>query len=216
MMRKSALFFLMAAGVLLLLSCAPKKATAEKSQGSAGNASVPGTTSTPAAEKASGSAAPGSVNEMLLKAGFAVPKAEVEASDFTLQSLDGKSVSLASYKGSLVFLSFWATWCGPCKQELPSVQALYEKLKSKGLLIVAVDVMEENKTVNDFVKANRMTFPVLLDADGRVGGEYDARSIPTNYIVDRAGKILARVVGYDGTPWDSPARIALFEKLLAM
>ena len=213
MMRKPALFFLAAAAVLLLLSCAPKKAPAETSQTGADNASVSGTTGA-AAEKAT--AVPGGVKEMLLKAGFAVPKAEVDASDFTLESLDGKSVSLASCKGSLVFLSFWATWCGPCKQELPSVQALYEKLKSRGFLIVAVDVMEENKTVNEFVKANRMTFPVLLDADGRVGGEYDARSIPTNYIVDRKGKILARVVGYDGTPWDSPQRVALFEKLLAM
>jgi thiol-disulfide isomerase/thioredoxin len=207
MMRKPELLFLTAAAVLLLLSCAPKKAPAAAGQGSAESASVPGDP---------GSAAPGSINEMLLKAGFAVPKAEVASSDFTLESLDGKSVSLASYKGSLVFLSFWATWCGPCKQELPSAQALYEKLRSKGFLIVAVDVMEDNKTVSAFVKANHMTFPVLLDSNGKVGGEYDARSIPTNYIVDRKGKILARIVGYDGTPWDSPARVALFEKLLAM
>jgi thiol-disulfide isomerase/thioredoxin len=216
MTRRPVLFFLTAAVVLLLLSCTPKKAPAGESQNGAGGTEAPGADSTAAAEKVPASAAPGSVNEMLLKAGFAVPKADVDASDFTLQSLDGKTVSLASYKGSLVFLSFWATWCGPCKQELPSAQALYEKLKAKGFLIVAVDVMEEGKTVKDFVKANRMTFPVLLDSDGRVGGEYDARSIPTNYILDRKGKILARVVGYDGIPWDSPARIALFEKLLAM
>jgi thiol-disulfide isomerase/thioredoxin len=216
MIRKPALLFLTAAAVLFLLSCAPKKAPAEASRDRAESASVPGAVDAPAAEKASVSAAPGSINEMLLKAGFEVPKAEVASSDFTLESLDGKSVSLASFKGSLVFLSFWATWCGPCKQELPSAQALYEKLKGKGFLILAVDVMEENKTVNAFVRANRMTFPVLLDADGKVGGEYDARSIPTNYIVDRKGKILARIVGYDGTPWDSPQRIALFEKLLAM
>ena len=216
MMRKPALLFVTAAAVLMLVSCAPKKAPAAESQTGAESASLPGAANSPAAENASSSAAPGGINEMLLKAGFAVPKAEVAASDFTLESLDGRSVSLASYKGSLVFLSFWATWCGPCKQELPSAQALYEKLKAKGFLIVAVDVMEENKTVNAFVKANHMTFPVLLDADGKVGGEYDARSIPTNYLVDRKGKILARIVGYDGTPWDSPERITLFEKLLAM
>lgn len=153
---------------------------------------------------------------MLLKAGFAVPKAEIAATDFTLKTLEGKDVSLASYKGSFVFLSFWATWCGPCKQELPSVQALYDKLKAKGFTILAVDVMETGKTVGDFVKTNRMTFPVLLDADGRVGGEYDARSIPTNYLIDRKGKILARIVGYDGTPWSSAERVTLFEKLLSM
>jgi thiol-disulfide isomerase/thioredoxin len=208
MMRKAATILVPSVAVLFLLACAPKQAAAAASQN--------GAERRPVAEQVSQSAAPGSFNEMLLKAGFAVPKAEITASDFSLESLDGKNVSLAAYKGSLVFLSFWATWCGPCKQELPSAQALYEKLKSKGFVIVAVDVMEESKTVSAFVKANRMTFPVVLDADGKVGGEYDARSIPTNYLVDRKGKILARIVGYDGTPWDSPERIALFEKLLAM
>jgi peroxiredoxin len=154
--------------------------------------------------------------DILLKAGFAVPKAEIAATEFTLKTLDGKDVSLASYRGSLVFLSFWATWCGPCKQELPSVQALYDTLKAKGFTIMAVDVMETGKTVADFARTNRLTFPVLLDVDGRVGGEYDARSIPTNYIIDRKGKILARIVGYDGTPWNNPERVALFEKLLSM
>ena len=153
---------------------------------------------------------------MLLHAGFAVPKADVDATEFTLQSLDGSNVSLSSYKGKLVFLSFWATWCGPCKQELPSVQALYEKLKGKGFVILAVDIMEDRKTVSDFVKANAMTFPVLLDASGSVGRDYDAGSIPTNYLLDRNGKILARIVGYDGTAWTDPARVALFEKLLAL
>jgi thiol-disulfide isomerase/thioredoxin len=158
----------------------------------------------------------GAVSQMLLKAGFAVPKSDVTATDFSLQSLEGKKVSLSSYKGQLVFLSFWATWCGPCKQELPSVQALYEKLKAKGFVILAVDVMEDRKTVSDFVKANAMTFPVLLDASGAVGREYEAGSIPTNYLLDRNGKILARIVGYDGTEWTDPARIALFEKLLSL
>jgi peroxiredoxin len=80
---------------------------------------------------------------------------------------------------------------------------------------VAVDLAEGGKTVNEFVKANGMTFPVLLDTDGKVGGTYEARSIPTNYLLDRNGKILARIVGYDGTEWTSPERVALFEKLLA-
>jgi thiol-disulfide isomerase/thioredoxin len=216
MMRRSALLLLPAAAVFFLLACAPKQGPAAAVGTGAERAAVSAVPDAAAAAPVSSSAAPGSTNEMLLKAGFAVPKAEITASDFTLASLDGRNVSLASYKGSFVFLSFWATWCGPCKQELPSVQALYNKLKDKGLVIVAVDVMEESKTVSAFVKANHMTFPVLLDADGKVGGEYDARSIPTNYLVDRNGKILARVVGYDGTPWDSPERLALFEKLLAM
>jgi peroxiredoxin len=158
----------------------------------------------------------GGVSQMLLKAGFAVPKSEVIATDFTLQSLDGKTVSLSSYKGKLVFLSFWATWCGPCKQELPSLQAMYARLKGKGFEILAVDIREERAAVSNFVKANGMTFPVLLDSSGTVAHGWDAGSIPTNYIIDRNGKILARVVGFDGVEWTDPARIALFERLLSL
>ena len=216
MIRKAALFLVPVVAALILLACAPRQAPAAAPQTGAPRASASDTQQSAADDQGSRAAAPGSTADMLLKAGFAVPKAETAATDFTLKTLDGKDVSLASYKGSVVFLSFWATWCGPCKQELPSVQALYDKLKAKGFTIVAVDVMEEEKTVSAFVKANRMTFPVLLDADGRVGGEYDARSIPTNYLIDRHGKILARIVGYDGTPWSSPERVALFEKLLSM
>jgi peroxiredoxin len=193
----------------VLLSCAPKQKAAGQDQPA----------SPPAAQTAAPDQAapvPGSVAEGLVKAGFSVPKADINAVEFSLPSLDGKTVNLASYRGSVVLLSFWATWCGPCKQELPSIQALFEKLKGKGLTVVAVDLMEDKKTVGDFVKAHGMTFPVLLDASGKVGGTYDAGSIPTNYLVDRKGKILARVVGYDGVEWTSPERIALFEKLLSM
>jgi peroxiredoxin len=179
--------------------------------GAQATGSLPRTELKPAAST-SGSA----INDMLLKAGFAVPNTDVAASDFTLPALDGKKLSLASYRGQFVFLSFWATWCGPCKLEVPSLQALYEKLKQKGFVILAVDLAEEPSTVSAFVKAHAMTFPVALDKDGAVGGAYGAQSIPTNFLVDRTGKILARIVGFDGIAWDSPERIALFEKLLAL
>jgi thiol-disulfide isomerase/thioredoxin len=196
---------------VFLLACAPRPATPAASTAPA----------TPVAQDTSGDGAPsdpslGSVSQMLLKAGFSVPKSEVMATEFSLKTLDGKKVSLSSFRGKLVFLSFWATWCGPCKQELPSLQAMYNKLKGKGFEILAVDIMEDETKVSAFVKENAMTFPVLLDTSGSVGRDYDAGSIPTNYIVDRKGKILARIVGFDGTEWTDPARIALFEKLLSL
>jgi thiol-disulfide isomerase/thioredoxin len=211
-MRK-AILSLTALSLMAVIACAPRSATAPTTTAgtSAPASPAPAATAAPDSQGAAGS-----VSQMLLHAGFAVPKADVNATEFTLQSLDGKSVSLSSFKGKLVFLSFWATWCGPCKQELPSVQALYEKLKAKGFVILAVDVMEDKKTVSNFVKANAMTFPVLLDSSGSVGRDYDAGSIPTNYLLDRNGKILARIVGYDGTEWTDPARVALFEKLLSL
>ena len=133
--------------------------------------------------------------------------------DFTLDLLDGKSVKLSDYRGKLVFLNFWATWCPPCRSEMPAMQALYDKLKDRGFVILAVDLAEEAGVVRDYIRANKLTFPVLLDTSGAVGGTYGAESIPTTYIVDREGRILARGIGAQWK-WDSPEMIALFEKLL--
>jgi peroxiredoxin len=206
-------FVVPALAIFVLLSCAPKQTA---SQSGRDPSAASGSAQTVAADPAPAPLVAGSVSEGLVKAGFSVPKADINAVDFSLPALDGKTASLASFRGNVVLLSFWATWCGPCKQELPSIQALYEKLKGKGLTVVAVDLMEDRKTVGDFVKAHGMTFPVLIDGNGKVGGAYDAGSIPTNYLVDRKGRILARVVGYDGVDWTSPERVALFEKLLSM
>ena len=159
---------------------------------------------------------PAVIAETLKKAGFDVPAREVMSEDFTLESLDGRKVSLSSFKGKVVLLSFWATWCGPCKEEMPGMQALYEKLRGRGFEVVAVDMMEDKATVAKFVKTSGYTFPVLLDSTGAVGGgPYAARAIPTNYIVDKGGKLVARKIGIDGPSWTSEERLALFDALLS-
>ncbi len=157
-----------------------------------------------------------SLADDLKKAGFDLPSTDIMSDDFTLQTLDGKSVSLSSYKGKVVILSFWATWCGPCKVEMPSMQKLYNQMKAKGLEIVAVDVAEEKYKVSDFIKQYGYTFPVLLDKTGEVSMSdmYSAGAIPANYVIDRKGKLLARVVGVGGPEWDGDQRVALFEELL--
>jgi thiol-disulfide isomerase/thioredoxin len=160
--------------------------------------------------------APSASAALLAKAGFEIPSRPIDSTDFTLDSISGGSLSLASFKGKLVFLNFWATWCGPCNIELPAIAALSERLKSKGLVVLAVDLREEREKVETFVKAKGVTFPVALDRNGRVGSLYGISGIPTTYVVDRTGKILGRKIGVDDLSWDSPASIALFEKLLAM
>jgi len=151
------------------------------------------------------------------KAGIDVPKGDLPSQDFTLDSLGGGQVSLSSFRGKVVLLSFWATWCGPCKQEMPEMQALYQKLQPRGFEVVAVDMMEDKAVVADFVKKSGYTFPVLIDHTGEVGGGqmYNARAIPTNYIVDKSGRIVGRKIGVDGPTWMSPDRVAIFESLLA-
>ena len=159
---------------------------------------------------------PGDIAGLLQKSGFAVAAKPAAAEDFTLGSLDGSRRSLSSFKGKVVFLSFWATWCGPCKAELPSIQALYNRLESKGLAVVAVDMGEQKPTVAQFVKDHNLTFPVLLDGDIAVGSAYGASSIPTNYLLDRSGRLIARIIGFDGTDWTSAERLDLFDKILRM
>jgi len=134
--------------------------------------------------------------------------------DFELPDLSGKKVSLSSLKGQVVFLNFWATWCPPCRAEMPSMERLHKRFKDKGLVILAVNLQEEAKTVRKFVAANKLSFPVLLDSDGRIGAIYGARSIPTSYLVSRDGNVLAGTIG--GRQWDSKEFISFFARLLEL
>jgi thiol-disulfide isomerase/thioredoxin len=145
--------------------------------------------------------------------GLAALKEGTESIAFTLSDLSGKKVSLSSFKGKVVFLNFWATWCPPCRGEMPSMERLYQKLKDKGLVILAVDLQEDAKSVRKFVNELKLTFPVALDSDGKVGAAYGARSIPTSYIIGRAGSALGGTVG--GHEWDTPEMISFFTRLLA-
>ena len=140
-----------------------------------------------------------------LKAGTAIV-------DFELQDLAGVSRTLAGFNGKVVFLNFWATWCGPCRHEMPSMERLYRNLKSKGLEIVAVNLQEDEKTVRRFVDEYGLTFPILLDRTGRVGSTYGARSIPMTYIIDREGYVVAGTIGT--REWDTAEFVRFFERLL--
>ncbi len=120
------------------------------------------------------------------------------APDFELTTLDGTSVKLSDYKGKKVILTFWATWCPPCKDEMPLMQNFYEKYKENGIEIVAVNLTnldKGQKVIETFVKNNRITFQIPLDKDGRVGGIYQILSIPTSYFIDSRGIITNKVIG---------------------
>src|SRR3989338_5916455 len=118
------------------------------------------------------------------------------AADFNLPDLSGKIVKLSDYKGKVVFLHFWATWCPPCRGEMPYLQALYVKLKAKKFEILAVAMDREGKrVVEPFIKKGKYTFKVLLDPKGVVSSPYAIVGIPTTFILDRNGRIVDKIVG---------------------
>jgi peroxiredoxin len=111
------------------------------------------------------------------------------APDFRLPTLDGEIVSLSEFRGQPVFLNFWATWCGPCRAEMPYIQQLYERWTGQGLVVLAIDIQESPDTVRDFVEEFEFTFPVLMAADADVPLSYNVRSIPTSVFIDADGII---------------------------
>jgi thiol-disulfide isomerase/thioredoxin len=144
-------------------------------------------------------------------AGLSTLKKSVPSPDFTLPLLDGGTVRLHDLKG-LTLLNFWATWCPPCREEIPSLEALYQRFRDAGLAFVAVDIQESQDAVAAFAKEFGMSFPVALDAKGGVSMRYGIQSIPTTLLIDGDGNIIASAIG--GRNWDSPEMIRVFKALL--
>jgi len=114
---------------------------------------------------------------------------------FTLESLDGTNVSLGDYKGSVVLVNFWATWCPPCQKEIPALEAAYRANKDKGFVILGVDVGESRQAVEAYAASKNITYPVLLDEEDQWMSRYGAMGLPMSVIIDREGRILQKHMG---------------------
>jgi peroxiredoxin len=117
------------------------------------------------------------------------------APDFKLKAADGKDVSLADLKGSVVILDFWATWCGPCRASLPELDKIYTGLKGKGLKAYAVNLREEKDTVEKFVDQTKLGIPVLYDTEGQTADKYGVTGIPQTVVIGKDGNVKKVVVG---------------------
>ncbi len=120
---------------------------------------------------------------------------KTKAIDFKLKDLNGKELSLSDLKGKKVFLNFWATWCPPCKSEMPEIEKLYQETKDSNLVIVAIEIGEPLNTVKSFIDNNKYNFTVLLDSDQSVSSKYNIASIPTSYFIDVYGNIVSKNIG---------------------
>lgn len=118
------------------------------------------------------------------------------ARDFTLEALDGNTVSLEDHRGSVVLVNFWATWCAPCRAEIPDIQAIYDERQGDGFVVLGVNVEETREQVEPFVNEFNISYPVLLDESGRLLKMYRAMGLPMSVIVDQEGVIHARHIGY--------------------
>jgi len=128
------------------------------------------------------------------------------APDFSATGEDGETYRLSDYRGKYVLLNFWATWCPPCRKEIPSMERMWHKVKDKNLVILAVNVGEDADTIFRFSASYPMSFPALLDLDGKIIESYPVRGLPTSYIINPEGLVTHRAVG--SREWDDDALIA--------
>ena len=146
---------------------------------------------------------------------FDVVRAKVPeaAPDFELADLAGRPVRLADFRGRVVFLNFWATWCGPCREEFPAMAALARELGDQGLVILAVNFQEDPEPVAAFAREFQVPFAVLLDPSGEVGQRYRVQALPTTVLVDRQGMLAGVALGYRA--WHTRSARGYLRELLA-
>ena len=119
-----------------------------------------------------------------------------QAPDLRLESLDGRQVSLADYAGQVVLLNFWATWCPPCKEEIPAIERAYVAHRDEGFMVLGINEGEALEIVQTFASELGITYPVLIDKRGDVAAQYRRRGLPLTLIVGRDGVIQVRHEGY--------------------
>ena len=128
--------------------------------------------------------------------GFIVQEGFVAAPDFTTEDAAGNRVSSRSFRGRVVLLNFWATWCPPCRLEMPSMERLYGEFRGQGLEIVAVNFMESRELVQAFAREQNLTYPMLLDRRSDIAERYGVMRLPETVVIGRSGEVIAKTTGY--------------------
>ncbi len=143
--------------------------------------------------------------------GFFVFDPPFQFQDFKVTDLKGGSVLRTNTKGKVVLLNFWATWCPPCREEIPSIESLSKSMAGKKFEVFAVSVGEDPATVKSFVAEQKMTYPIYLDSRNLLSRTYASQGIPTTYLLDKNGKFIAGIVG--SYKYDNAAFIAFLSEL---
>jgi len=150
--------------------------------------------------------------DLYTSAGLSRIVGESEAPEFVLKTVDGQDLDRRALKGKVVLVNFWATWCGPCKDEMPTLERLQQSLNGENFMILAITADDQREAIKAFSKTQGLTFPILLDAEKDVGAAFGVRGLPTSFLIDREGRLVGRAVG--PLPWDGPNVLALIRSLL--
>jgi len=135
------------------------------------------------------------------------------APDFTFPGINGKMVSLSDFRGKVVLVNIWATWCASCVDEMPSMERLYQNLKGKDFEILAVSIDSLGvKVVAPFMKKYKLTFPALIDSSGTIGAGYRTTGVPESFIIDKNGILVKKIIG--PLDWAQPELLRFFQDLI--
>ncbi len=138
-----------------------------------------------------------------------------KAPEFSLPAVDGKPISLSGYRGKVVMVHFWATWCPPCVEEMPTLETLYRALRGKDFEVLAISADEDGAgAVTAFMRKNRLSLPVLFDPGGTVASSYGTFKLPETYIVDREGVVRYKELG--ARDWSAPESAAIVKNIIGM
>jgi peroxiredoxin len=135
------------------------------------------------------------------------------AEDFTVSLLRGEPLKLSEQRGKPVMINFWATWCAPCREEMPAMERLYRRHHERGFVLLAVSVDTDAALVRPFLEQHKLTFPVTLDATMSLANAYGVRALPSSFLIDRDGNLAALALG--PRAWDNRVAHALVEGMLA-
>ncbi len=142
------------------------------------------------------------------------PRTPALAPDFAVPDLQGQATRLSAFRGKVVLVNLWTTWCPPCREEMPSMEKLYLRLRDRGFVLLAVSQDEGGQAVvKPFVEQLGLTFPVLVDPEHQVGDRYEVWGYPESFLVDREGRVVERIIG--PRDWLAPSQVERIEKLLA-
>ena len=154
------------------------------------------------------------IDTLFKKAGVIRVQQLKDPIEIVLKDMDGQETKISDFSGKIIFLNFWATWCVPCRKEMPSMERLYQKFKGKDFEIIGINLEEPAEFVKEFFEEYKLTFISLLDSSGDVRKRFGIRAIPVTFILDKNQRIIGKAIGEK--EWDIKESIALFEFLVNM